>query len=296
MPWYFGGMAPTAARRAKLVQRSSFRGLQGNPDACHPRRGVVGPSYGSFASGQARKLIPSAGPLLPLRHCDSRAEVARQSRRSFFPARFIRHRRRFAGKLSPPNPLRWASAGAPVTASASQWGGRQCTAGLCPIRTAHRRQQTPYWGAGVEGAGGAFDENPCEASFLKRRKAPRPFFPPISSGRNGGPGRVGPRPRGHPRQVDGAPRSSRPTGWWIRRQAGDHRSPLRRRHKLRIARFAASGKARSLHCASSPHDDHSVGSPRGPHWAGGWYPPLRAWQLSYRPSRRHAGDAAPYLP
>ena len=200
------------------------------------------------------------------------------------------------GLLSPPNPLRWASAGAPITASTSQWDGRQCRPGLCSVRTAHRRQQTPYWGAGVEGAGGAFDENPCEASFLKRRKAPRPFFPPISSGRNGGPGRVGPRPRGHPRQVDGAPRSSRPTGWWIRRQAGDHRSPLRRRHKLRIARFAASGKARSLHCASSPHADHSVGSPRGPHWAGGWYPPLRAWQLSYRPSGRRAGDAAPYLP
>ena len=54
-----------AARRAKLVQRSSFQGLQGNPDACRPGRGVVGPSYGSFASGQARKLIPSAGPPLP---------------------------------------------------------------------------------------------------------------------------------------------------------------------------------------------------------------------------------------
>ena len=26
---------------------------------------IVGPSYGSFASGQARKLIPSAGPPLP---------------------------------------------------------------------------------------------------------------------------------------------------------------------------------------------------------------------------------------
>ena len=58
-------MAPTAARRAKPVQRNNFQGLQGNPDACHPRRGVVGPSYGSFASGQARKLIPSAGPPLP---------------------------------------------------------------------------------------------------------------------------------------------------------------------------------------------------------------------------------------
>ena len=120
MPWYFGGMAPTAARRAKPVQRSSSQGLQGNPDACHPGRGVVGPSYGSFASGQARKLIPSAGPLLPSRHCDSRAEVARQSRRSFFPARFIRHRRRFAGKLSPPNPLR------------SRWRLCRLTDAACP--------------------------------------------------------------------------------------------------------------------------------------------------------------------
>ena len=158
-----------AARRAQPVQRSGSQGLRGNRDACRPRRGVVGPSYGSFAFGQARKLIPSAGPLLPSRHCDSRAEVARQSRRSFFPALFIRHRRRFAGKLlSPPNPLRsrwrlcrltdaacplrvlrWASAGAPVTASASQWGGRQCAVGLRPVRTAHRRREPPFRGAPV---------------------------------------------------------------------------------------------------------------------------------------------------
>ena len=138
-----------AARRAQPVQRSGSQGLRGNRDACRPRRGVVGPSYGSFAFGQARKLIPSAGPLLPSRHCDSRAEVARQSRRSFFPARFIRHRRRFAGKLSPPNPLRWASAGAPVTASASQWGGRQCAVGLRPVRTAHRRREPRVQGPQV---------------------------------------------------------------------------------------------------------------------------------------------------
>ena len=28
-----------AARRAKLAQRNNFQGLQGNPDACRPRRG-----------------------------------------------------------------------------------------------------------------------------------------------------------------------------------------------------------------------------------------------------------------
>ena len=42
---------------------------------------------------------------------------------------------------------------------------------------------------------------------------------------------------------------------------------LHRRPKLRIVRFRASPKAHSLRWASSPHDDHSVGSPRGPHWA-----------------------------
>ena len=31
-------MAPMAARRARPVQRSRFQGLQGNLDACHPRR------------------------------------------------------------------------------------------------------------------------------------------------------------------------------------------------------------------------------------------------------------------
>ena len=97
---------------------------------------VVGASFRSFASPQAAKLTPSTAPLLPSRHCDSRARLARQSRRSFSPACFIRHWRRFAGELSPPNPLRsrwrlcrltdaacplrvlrWASAGAPLLSS-----------------------------------------------------------------------------------------------------------------------------------------------------------------------------------
>ena len=39
LPRYFGGVAPTAARRARPVQRGGFQGLRGNPDACRPRRG-----------------------------------------------------------------------------------------------------------------------------------------------------------------------------------------------------------------------------------------------------------------
>ena len=100
------------------------------------------------------------------------------------------------GLLSPPNPLRsrwrlcrltdaacplrvlrWASAGAPITASANGAGGNarpvfalsvQPTAANSP-RTGGRRGHTPG-----------------------------PFFPPISSGRNGGPGRAGPRREAEP--------------------------------------------------------------------------------------------------
>ena len=104
-------------------------------------------------------------------------------------------------------------------------------------------------GAGVEGAGGAFDVNLCEASFLKRRKALRPFFLPISSGRNGGARRVGgaggasdKNPAKPPSKKRRAPRGTpanncggKPppySAWQFPRQpgfyqTGDHRSPLR---------------------------------------------------------------------
>ena len=105
-------------------------------------------------------------------------------------------------------------------------------------------------GAGVEGAGGAFDVNLCEASFLKRRKALRPFFLPISSGRNGGARRVGgaggasdKNPAKPPSKKRRAPPGGTPanngggkpppySAWQFPRQpgfyqTGDHRSPLR---------------------------------------------------------------------
>ena len=85
-------MAPTAARRARQVQRNHFQGLQGNPDACHPRRGSAWNVIARKTGGDARLVY----------------------------ALFV-----------------------------------QPTAAMSP-RTG---------GSGVEGAGGAFDENPCEASF-----------------------------------------------------------------------------------------------------------------------------------
>ena len=45
-------------------------------------------------------------------------------------------------------------------------------------------------------------------------------------------------------------------------------APSPRRHKLRIPRFAASGKAHSLRCASSPHATRFAGLARGPRSCG----------------------------
>ena len=123
-------------------------------------------------------------------------------------------------------------------------------------------------GAGVEGAGGAFDVNLCEASFLKRRKAPRPFFLPISSGRNGGARRVGgaggasdknpAKPPSKKRRVPGGTPANNGGGkpppysaWQFPRQpgfyqTGDHRSPLRTARRVvapyRPAVAGASGR------------------------------------------------------
>ena len=134
LPRYFGGVAPTAARRARPVQRGGFQGLRGNPDACRPRRG-------SACHETAGKTGVDARPVSAL-------SVQR------------------AAAMSP-----------------------------------------RFGGLGVE---------------------PPPLLFPHFFGKK-----------------------------WGRR----------RRPKLRIVRFRAGPKAHSLRWASSPHDDHSVGSPRGPHWA-----------------------------
>ena len=104
-PRYFSGMVPTAARRAKPVQRSCSQGLQGNPDACHPRRGSA-----------CNVTVYKTGG-------DARLVFANQTQR---------------------------------------------TAAMSPR------------------IGGS-----------RVGEAPRPFFPPISSGRNGGARRAGPPRRGH---------------------------------------------------------------------------------------------------
>ena len=56
IPWFFRGMALTAARRAKPVQRSGYQGLQGNPDACRPGRGSAFYIRANRAGGNARPV------------------------------------------------------------------------------------------------------------------------------------------------------------------------------------------------------------------------------------------------
>ena len=161
--------------------------LPGNPrgragssrptDSCHDfldiseaqhRRRPGGPSWYSAAVFKACRVIP----MRAARGAASSAQATDRSLpgrpESSFPP---------LGLLSPPNPLRWASAGAPITASANGAGGNarpvfalsvQPTAANSP-RTGGRRGHTPG-----------------------------PFFPPISSGRNGGPGRAGPRREAEP--------------------------------------------------------------------------------------------------
>ena len=48
-----------AAQRAKLAQRNNFQGLQGNPDACNPRRG-------SACNVSADRTGGNAGPVFAL--------------------------------------------------------------------------------------------------------------------------------------------------------------------------------------------------------------------------------------
>ena len=54
LPRFFRGMAPTAARRARPVQRNGHQDLRGNPDACRPRRGSAwrDDHYGAPAEAQ----------------------------------------------------------------------------------------------------------------------------------------------------------------------------------------------------------------------------------------------------
>ena len=64
-----------AARRAKLAQRNNFQGLQGNPDACNPRRGSACVISANEAGGDARPVF--ALPVQPTAAMDSGSRARR---------------------------------------------------------------------------------------------------------------------------------------------------------------------------------------------------------------------------
>ena len=124
-------MAPTAARRARPVQRNSHQGLQGNPDACRPRRGSACDMSARKTSGNARLVFAlSVQPTAAMSPRTGGSRVG-EAPRPFFP---------------------------PIS-SGRNGGARR-----------------------VGGAGGASDKNPAKPPSKKRRA-----------------------PRGAPWQVDGAP-------------------------------------------------------------------------------------------
>ena len=99
-------MAPTAARRARPVQRNRCQGLQGNPDACHPGRGSACDKTARKTCGNARLVF--AGQLQPTAAMSPRIGGpgwAKPPGLSFPPLSF--------GKKAVPRPGRPALRGAP---------------------------------------------------------------------------------------------------------------------------------------------------------------------------------------
>ena len=176
IPWYFGGMTPAAARRARPVQRSGHQGLQGNPDACRPRRGSACDMSARKTSGNARLVFAlSVQPTAAMNPRIGGSRAGEAPRPFFLPI-----------------------------SSGRNGGARR-----------------------VGGAGGATDKNPAKPPSKKRR-APRGVPRQITAG-------ASPRPTVHgnfrasrafPRRATtGRPygrraESSRPTGQRLRGQAG----------------------------------------------------------------------------
>ena len=171
-------MAPAAARRAKPVQRSNPQGLQGNPDACYPRRGSACDDNNG-APAEAQRSTRKG-------HAASVRRQSRQRLRSGFggessPAKRRQWRIKQAGEkerrdwrasLARESQCRDGSKGAVEGVSFAACGEANdlklapTTGGNARLVFALSVQSTAAMGPGsrVEGAGGAFDENPREAT------------------------------------------------------------------------------------------------------------------------------------
>ena len=94
-------MAPTAARRAKWVQRSCSRGLRGNPDACNPGRGSARDVTANRAGGNTRPVF--ALSVQPSAAMNPRIGGSRVggAPRPFLSHRFLWERKRCPGRAGP---------------------------------------------------------------------------------------------------------------------------------------------------------------------------------------------------
>ena len=94
-------MAPTAARRAKWVQRSCSQGLRGNPDACNPGRGSACNETTQKTGGDARPVF--ALPVQPTAAMNPRIGGSRVggAPRPFLSHRFLWERKRCPGRAGP---------------------------------------------------------------------------------------------------------------------------------------------------------------------------------------------------
>ena len=82
-------MAPAAARRAYLLQRNHFQGLQGNPDACRPRRGSALNVSADRAGGDARLVYALFIPPTAAMNPRTGGARAGEAPRPFFPPAFF---------------------------------------------------------------------------------------------------------------------------------------------------------------------------------------------------------------
>ena len=179
-------MAPTAARRAKPVQRNYPQGLQGNPDACRPRRGSACNVSEHGAPAEAQRSTRKG-------HAASVRRQSRQRLRSgfggeSFPAKRRQWRIKRAGKKERRD---WRASLARESQCRDGSKGTVEGVSFAACGEANDLKLVPTKRAAMRGWFFALSVQPAAAMIprtggARAGEAPRPFFPPISSGRNGG--------------------------------------------------------------------------------------------------------------
>ena len=162
-------MAPMAARRAKPIQRGGCQGLRGNPDACNPGRGSACDASEHGAPAEAQRS-GFGGESFPAKRRQWRIKRAGKKERRDWRASLARESQCRDGSKGTVEGVSFAACGeandlelVPTKRASMRGWSLPCPYNPPPPRA-------PVWGS--------------------RGQSPRPFFSPISLGRNGGaPGR-----------------------------------------------------------------------------------------------------------